>query len=68
MPGLLALNSRPKKWVRLLRSDIPGPIIVGYMTALILLYVIVATHTPLAMYPGASHDNGLFHDPRAVPG
>jgi hypothetical protein len=55
-----ARNFRTAGWVDLLRFDIPKPIAVGYMIALILVYVIVATHTPLTVYPGASYDDGLF--------
>ena len=54
MPGVLVLNSRTKRWVKLLRSDIPEPIVVGYMIALILAYIVVATHTPLTVFPVAS--------------
>jgi hypothetical protein len=40
--------------------SVSKPIAIGYMIALILVYVVVATHTPLTLYPDAGHDDALF--------
>jgi hypothetical protein len=33
---------------------------LGYVALLIFVYVVVAVHTPLALYPGAGYDDGLY--------
>jgi len=35
-------------------------LIYGYMAAMCVGYVFVAVHTPLTLYPHASHDDGLY--------
>lgn len=49
-----------RRIVRALTIDVPRPLVCCYLIALIISYVVVATHTPLALYPGAMHDDGLF--------
>ena len=38
----------------------PNWLIYFYVIALSLVYVIVRVHTPLTLYPGAPHDDGLY--------
>src|SRR5215210_6932428 len=45
---------------RILYFDVPRPVAYGYLIALILAYVVVAVHTPVTLYPGAPHDDGLY--------
>jgi hypothetical protein len=53
-------NMRKVRWADLLLVSVPNPIVVGYIVALIIVYIVVATHTPLAVYPTLPHDDGLF--------
>jgi hypothetical protein len=46
--------------INFLRTDIPKPIVVGYMFVLMFVYVFVVTHTPIALLPGAGYDDGLY--------
>jgi hypothetical protein len=59
MRGAGASNSLITRWPDIVRVDVPKPIFVGYMIVLILVYIVVATHTPLTIYSGP-HDDGLF--------
>jgi hypothetical protein len=54
----LADNNRSK--FRFLYSSVPKPVIVAYVIAMTLLYIIVRVHTPTAVYPSAPHDDTLF--------
>ena len=38
----------------------PKWLVYLYVIALILAYLVVVAHTPLTLYPGAPHDDGLF--------
>ena len=45
---------------RIIYFSPPKWLIYFYVIALSLAYVIVRVHTPLTLYPGAPHDDGLF--------
>jgi hypothetical protein len=53
-------NFRMAKAIDFLRADVPKSLVLGYVTFLILGYIVIATHTPMTVYPGASYDDGLF--------
>ena len=42
------------------RQDVPKPLVLGYLAFLIVGYVAIVTHTPLALNPIYPHDDGLF--------
>jgi hypothetical protein len=46
--------------LRFFYFSVPRPIALGYVIAMAALYVFVRVHTPLAIYPGAPHDDTLF--------
>ncbi len=35
------------------------PVIYSYLIAMIVAYTVVAVHTPITLYPFATHDDGL---------
>jgi hypothetical protein len=45
---------------RFLYFSVPRPVVYSYIIGLNLLYVFVAAHTPITVYPGAPHDDTLF--------
>jgi hypothetical protein len=53
-------NSASAKWFDFFHADVPKSLVLGYVTFLTLAYVVVVTHTPLAVIPVAPHDDGLF--------
>jgi hypothetical protein len=50
---------RHTKW-RLEKRTIGKPVIYIFLAALNLVYIFVKAHTPIAVYPGAPHDDTLF--------
>jgi hypothetical protein len=58
--NLRTSNSATARWFDFFRTDVPKSLVLGYMTFLILGYVVVVTHTPLAVIPRFVHDDGLF--------
>jgi hypothetical protein len=60
MHALEPTNLRKGRWVDLLLVSVPKQIIVGYVAVLSILYIVVATHTPIVVNPLAAHDDGLF--------
>jgi hypothetical protein len=60
MEGAGASNSLITRLPDVVRVDVPKPIFVGYMIVLVLVYVVVATHTPLTVNTAYPHDDGLF--------
>src|ERR1700730_6653851 len=44
----------------ILQVRFPRPLAYGYVIFLLLAYTIVAVHTPIAVYPDAYYDDGLF--------
>ena len=45
---------------RVLYVEVPRPVVWLYAGALCALVVFVSVHTPVTLYPGAPHDDGLY--------
>jgi hypothetical protein len=60
MHALEPTNLRKGQWVDLLLVSVPKQVVVGYVAVLSVLYIVVATHTPIVVNPLAVHDDGLF--------
>ena len=50
---------RTTKWIDF-TSHHASKFAVGYAAFSVLVYVVIATHTPLTLYPDAGHDDALF--------
>jgi hypothetical protein len=58
-PNLKMAKDRTAKWIDF-RSRHDTKFAVGYAAFSVLAYIAIATHTPLALYPDAGHDDALF--------
>ncbi len=48
------------RMAKLLSVSVPKGVVYAYLGSLILLYIIVAVHTPLTLYADGDHDDALF--------
>ena len=53
-------DSNTSRMTKLVSADVPNAVVYLYLGSLILLYVVVAVHTPMTLYADAGHDDALF--------
>ena len=59
-PRICAGDANASRTTMLVSAEVPNAVVYLYFGSLILLYVIVAVHTPMTLYADAGHDDALF--------